>query len=305
MILRSSTSCENSSLPEASGSSRAWPQPSHDHGVRRSAAARQAVPLDRGTCKSQCLPAGLSFLARERHPLANDGAPHLRLGHLDSFRGAGGTLPGGRIPVLCSYSDPLTALRRLLDRIGLRSSRQKRATAFMHGVALDNEAAFCHCGAKAFVRCRLLGVNPNHQRSAWAEKIHQPVHRRLKRVKRASPPIHQRNVVLTGWTAAIARRCRQQISAPVQLQHQFHALRAGYHDALARRAARERDHRINNSVASGNLRGRHNITCFRSFSPVRSGPGPYGDRSFAKRQGFRAVDCSDCRSADGVSCEIV
>ena len=65
-----------------SGSPRARPQPSHDHVVRRSAATRQAVSLDRGTCKSQCLPAGLSFLARKRHPLANDGAPHL-FGHLD------------------------------------------------------------------------------------------------------------------------------------------------------------------------------------------------------------------------------
>ena len=42
------------------------------------------------------------------------------------------------------------------------------------------------------------------------EEIHQPVHRRLKRVKPASPPIHKRNIVLTGWTAAIARRCHRQ-----------------------------------------------------------------------------------------------
>jgi hypothetical protein len=65
-----------------SGSSRTWPQPSHDHVVRRLAAAWQAVSLDRGTCKSPCLPAGLPFLTRQRHPLANDGAPHL-FGHLD------------------------------------------------------------------------------------------------------------------------------------------------------------------------------------------------------------------------------
>jgi hypothetical protein len=212
------------------------------------------------------------------------------------FRGADGNPPWSEdTPVVRLFRSPDGALRRLLDRIGLRSSRQKRATAFMHGAVHDNEAAFRYRGAKAFVRCWFLCVNPNHQHSARAEEIQQPVHRRLKRVKRASPPIHKRNVVLTGWTAAIARRCRQQISAPVQLQHQFHALRAGYHDALARRAARERDHRINNSVASGDLRGRHNITCFRSFSPARRGPGPCGDRSLAKRQGFRAVDYSVCR----------
>ena len=36
----------------------------------------------------------------------------------------------------------------------------------MHGAAHDNEAAFRHRGAKAFVRCWFLCVNPNHQHSA-------------------------------------------------------------------------------------------------------------------------------------------
>jgi len=141
----------------------------------------------------------------------------------------------------------------------------------MHGTAHNNEAAFRHQGAQTFSRCWFLCVDPNHHDAARVEEIRQPVHRRLKRVKRASTPIHQRNVVLGGWTAAIARRCRQQISAPLQLHRQFHALRSGYQDALARRAARKRDHRINNSVARSKLR-RHNITCFRSFSPVWRGP---------------------------------
>ena len=149
------------------------------------------------------------------------------------FRGADGNPPWSEdTRVVQLFRSPDGALRRLLDRIGLRSSRQERATTFMYGAVHDNEAAFRHRGAKAFVRYWFLCANPNHQHSARAEEIHQPVHRRLKRVKRASPPIHKRNVVLTGWTAAIARRCRQQISAPVQLQHQFHALRAGYYDAL-------------------------------------------------------------------------
>jgi hypothetical protein len=220
----------------------------------------------------QNLLAGLSFLARKRHPLADDGAPHLWLGHLDSLSRSRRNAPWSEDPrVVQLFRSPDGALRRLLGRIGLRSSRQKRATAFMHGAAHDNEAAFRHRGAKAFARRWFLCVNPNHQHSARVEEIHQPVHRRLKRVKRASPPIHKRNVVLTGWTAAIARRCRQQISAPVQLQHQFHALRASHHDALARRAACERDHRINNSVAGGNLRGRHNITCFVRSSAADRG----------------------------------
>ena len=41
-----------SASDDLSGSSCAWPQPSHDHIVRRSAAAWQAVSLDRGFCKS-------------------------------------------------------------------------------------------------------------------------------------------------------------------------------------------------------------------------------------------------------------
>jgi hypothetical protein len=43
----------------------------------------------------------------------------------------------------------------------------------------------------------------------------------------------------------------------MQLQHQFHALGAGHDDAVPRRATRKRDHRFNNSVASGNLKRRH------------------------------------------------
>src|SRR5258708_34696467 len=92
-----------------SGSSGAWPQPPHDHVVRRSAAERQAVPFDRGFCKSQCLAAGLSFLARKCHPLANNGASCLRLDHLDFllrlFRSSDGALrrlkPYSRVMPLC------------------------------------------------------------------------------------------------------------------------------------------------------------------------------------------------------------
>jgi hypothetical protein len=202
------------------------------------------------------------------------------------------------------FRSPDGALGRLFDRMALRSLRQKGATAFMHGTAHDDEAAFRQQGAKTFVRCWFLCVDPNHHHGARAEKIRQPVHRRLKRVKRASPPIHERDVVLSAWTAAIARRCRQQISAPVQLHHQFHALRSGYQDALARRAARERDHGINNSVAGSKLKRRHNITCFRLFSPVRNGPGPFGDGSLCEAARLPSIT----RLAGlltALSCEIV
>jgi hypothetical protein len=68
------------------------------------------------------------------------------------------------------FRSPDGALRRLLDRIGLRSSRQKRATAVVLGAVRDNEPAFRHRGAKAFVRCWFLCVNLNHQHSARAEE---------------------------------------------------------------------------------------------------------------------------------------
>src|SRR3984893_1335676 len=124
LILHRVTSCLKS------GSSRAWPQPSHDDVVRRSAAAWQAVSFDRGVCKSRCLLAGLSFPARKCHPLANDGASYLRLGHWIPFRGADGNPPWSEdTRVVQLFRSPDGALRRLLDRIGLRSSRQKRATA--------------------------------------------------------------------------------------------------------------------------------------------------------------------------------
>ena len=198
---------------------------------------------------------------------------------------------------------PDGGLRRLFDRMGLRSSRQERATTVVHGTAHDNEAAFRHQSAQIFSRCRFLCIDPNHQHGGRAEEISQPIHCRLQRVKRASTPIHERNVVLSGRTAAIARRCRQQISAPLQIHHQFHALRSRYQDALARRAARERDHRINNSVAHSKQR-RHNITCFRCsrWSGADLDLGEM-DR-FRSGKNFRAVDCSVGGSTDGRSCEI-
>jgi hypothetical protein len=49
--------------------------------MRRSSAAWQAVSLDRCFREGQCLLAGLSFLARERHPFTDNGASHFHLGH--------------------------------------------------------------------------------------------------------------------------------------------------------------------------------------------------------------------------------
>src|ERR1700733_9754243 len=77
--------------------------------MRRSAAAWQIMPLERGFGKSCRLLTGLSFLVRKRHPLANDGAAHLRFGHLDSLsKKAPETLPGGET-VSCCCPGRLTA----------------------------------------------------------------------------------------------------------------------------------------------------------------------------------------------------
>ena len=64
-----------------SGPPGTGPQPPHDNVLGGSPAARQLVPLNRDLCESKRLLARLSFLARKRHPLANNGAPHIQLGH--------------------------------------------------------------------------------------------------------------------------------------------------------------------------------------------------------------------------------
>ena len=150
-----------------------------------------------------------------------------------------------------------SALRRLLKRMNQQSPRRKRTTAFVHHTLLNNEAALFQRRAKALVYCGLLSVDPNHQHRAVAKEIHQPVQRRLKRPKPASSPIDERDIVLTSRTATVARRRSVRKAAPMQLQHQLHALGAGYDDAVLRRAASKRDHRFNNSVASGNLKRGH------------------------------------------------
>src|ERR1700677_67796 len=100
-------------------------------------------------------------------------------------RGAGGRF---------ACDTPGRALRRLLQRMDLRSPRRKRTAAVVHDTLLDNEAALFQRRAKALIRCRLLSVDPDHQHRAVAKEIHQPVQRRLKRRKRASSPIDQRDV---------------------------------------------------------------------------------------------------------------
>jgi hypothetical protein len=46
---------------------------------------------------------------------------------------------------------------------------------------------------------------------AGVEKIHKPVQGRLEGIQRAPPPIDKRDVILTGWTAAIARCYRAEM----------------------------------------------------------------------------------------------
>jgi hypothetical protein len=179
-----------------------------------------------------------------------------------------------------------SALRRLLKRMNQQSPRRKRAAAFVHHALLNNEAARFQRRAKALVYCGLLSVDPNHQHRAVAKEIHQPVQRRLKRPKPASSPIDERDIVLTSRTATVARRRSVRKAAPMQLQHQLHALGAGYDDAVLRRAASKRDHRFNNSVARGNLKKGHFTSpvlvrsrLFRRPHPGKNRP-PSGRTSF-------------------------
>jgi hypothetical protein len=79
--------------------------------------------------------------------------------------------------------------------------------------------------------------------------------------ERAPPPIDQRYVVLAGRMAAVRRGCRANISATLQLQHQFDALGAGYDDSVLLRAACKRDHRFNDAVACrSGTRESHDVT---------------------------------------------
>jgi hypothetical protein len=145
-------------------------------------------------------------------------------------------------------------LRRLLKRMNLQSPRRKRAAAFVHHTLLNHEAALFQQRAKALVRRRLLSVDPNHQhpRGRQGNSLASPTSPQTLQACVVAP-IDQRDVVLTSRTAAVARRRSERIAAPMQLQHQLHAPGTGYDDAVLRRAVGKRDHRFNNSVASGNL----------------------------------------------------
>jgi len=206
-------------------------QPCHDHGLRRSPAAWQAMSFDGAPCKRAGLLGGASLRRRESHPLANDGTSNVRFWHRIKSMSSGG----------CS--------RGLPKGDGLRAPRQKHAATWMLGALQDDEAALRYCGTKSVLRSCLLRVEPDHQHGAGAQEIVEPIHCRIECVKRASPPIHERDFILTCRPAAIPCSSRQQISATMQLNHQFHALRADHDDALPRRAVRDGHHRIDDPVA--------------------------------------------------------
>lgn len=192
-----------------SGSSGARPQPFYHHLARRSPAAWQAVPLDHGLCEGQCLLAGLPLLPRKWHPLANDVTSYFRPGHCN-FLSMSRLFRRRAIPPFGPDRSAIAApIGHNRIHAGCPARQQSRASPPQ---------------PEPLTRCRFLSVTPDHQHGIRAEEIHPPVQRRLKLVKRAAAPIHQRNIVLTSCTAAVASRGRQQIPEPVQLQHQFHAL---------------------------------------------------------------------------------
>ena len=93
------------------------------------------------------------------------------------------------------------------------------------------------------------------------QQVHQPVKRDLKGFEGAPPPVDQRGVVLARRMAAVRRRCRANIAATLQLQHQLDGLGAGDDDSVLLRTACERDHRFNDAVAGwSGTSERHDVT---------------------------------------------
>jgi hypothetical protein len=164
-------------------------------------------------------------------------------------------------------------LRGFADRAHFASSCQNGAAAFMDRSVRNDKSAPFQRKAKGFVSRDLLRINPDDQRTSGTQELRQPIKRDLQGSEWAPPPVNQRYLVLAAWMAAVCRGCRASIATAMQLQHQRDGFGPGHDDSVLLRAACKRNHRLNNSVASGILRGRHNITCFRSFSAVRRGPG--------------------------------
>jgi hypothetical protein len=166
----------------------------------------------------------------------------------------------------CALDCRFSRVRVIHSRMTVRRTLDIRISSRSHQAARRSGSACDLRADSAQPHWCTMPCEPHHQHCACSEEIRQPVKRRLERVKRAPPPIDQRGVILRGRTAAIGSRSGSQEAAPLQFEHQFDAPRAGHDDALLRRAACQRDHRLENPVAGGQFNRRHHVTCSRSPS---------------------------------------
>ena len=147
--------------------------------------------------------------------------------------------------------------------------RRNGAAAFMDCSGLNSKAALFQREAKVLGGRGLLRVDPNHQHAGGAQEFHQPIKRRLERFGGAPPPVDQHDIILTGRMTAIRGRSRARKAAALQLQHQLDASGAGDDDSMLLRAAGERDHRVDDSIARGSgMRGSHDITIQVALLPA-------------------------------------
>ena len=102
---------------------------------------------------------------------------------------------------------------------------------------------------RASVAAAFWGSTQTTSTPVGPQQVHQPVERDLEGLEGAPPPIDQCDIVLTGRMAAVRGSRCASIAAVLQLQHQFDGPGAGDDDSVLLRAACERDHRFNDSVA--------------------------------------------------------
>jgi hypothetical protein len=123
--------------------SSAWSQPRHNDVMWRSSAARQKVALHGDLRKGARLLTRLPFLARKRHPFANNRASRVRLGHVDLLfenaavgpsRALHGIPPPPPIPPAIAVTPPVAA-------DSFAGAAPRCAAAPMHGRRLDDEVA--------------------------------------------------------------------------------------------------------------------------------------------------------------------
>jgi hypothetical protein len=119
----------------------------------------------------------------------------------------------------------------------------------VEGADLDAKAVTIEYGAQRRTSRALVRVEPHDQHAGGAYEVHQPIERGLDRLDRALPAIEKGHVVLPGREAAVRRGRRSLVPEPMQIDHDLGTFRTGHDDAGEFRAARQRNHRLDDALA--------------------------------------------------------